>query len=236
MKGKIAIALAVVAMAALLTLQFLSNTKLRDENRALTERVAQLNQFRADSDSTAKPQPAAAPALADEQFRELLRLRGEVGTLKNRLAEQAAKKTLEPSPKPSQPENQSEPVDPEKQLALARLSFPRNWMMALLLYAQQNQGRCPTSFAQAAPFLPDYAKGETNLAPDQFEIVYEGSLVDLTNPANIIVIRQKEAWQSSDAGWHRAYGFADGHSEIYRAPDGNFGPWEQRHNYAPKDQ
>ncbi len=60
--------------------------------------------------------------------------------------------------------------------------------LAFSLYAQQNQGRCPITFDQAVSFLPDEAKGETNLTPDQFEIVYQGSLMDLTNRANIIVI------------------------------------------------
>jgi hypothetical protein len=103
-------------------------------------------------------------------------------------------------------------------------------MMAFIVYADQNQGQCPTSFDQAAAFLPDPGKNETNVAPDEFEIVYRGSLTDLTNASNIIVIRQKEARQSVvDGGWLRAYGFADGHSELHQATDGNFGPWEDQH-------
>jgi hypothetical protein len=36
-----------------------------------------------------------------------------------------------------------------------------------------------------------------------------------------------------DGGAHRAYGFADGHSEIHKAVDGNFQPWEQQHMIPP---
>jgi hypothetical protein len=235
-KRKVATSLVVVGVAALLISQFLSNTRLRDENRALSEQVAQLNQLRADSDQTAKPQPASTPALTDDQLRELLRLRGEVGMLRNGLAEQTARKARETNLQPSQPQNQSEPVDPQTQFALARLNYAKHWMMAFSLYADEHQGQCPRSFEQAASFLPDEAKSETHLTPDQFEITYQGSFLDLTNRAKIIVIRQKEAWQSPNAGWCRVYGFADGHSEVHRAADGNFGPWEEQHTCLPKGQ
>ena len=52
--------------------------------------------------------------------------------------------------------------------------------------------------------------------------------VDFTNEK-----REKEAWQTSDGGWARAYSFADGHSEIHKAVDGNFQPWEQQHLITP---
>ena len=71
------------------------------------------------------------------------------------------------------------------------------------------------------------------LAPEQFDIVYKGSLNEVTNPASLIVIREKDASQASDGGWFRAYGFADGHSEIHKANDGNFQPWEAQHMIPP---
>jgi hypothetical protein len=71
---------------------------------------------------------------------------------------------------------------------------------------------------------------------NQFEIVYQGALNEITNSAGTIVIREKEAWQSADGGWHRTYGFADGHSEIHKAEDGDFGPWETQHLQKPLAQ
>lgn len=55
----------------------------------------------------------------------------------------------------------------------------------------------------------------------------------MTSPQNVIVVREKEAWQATDGGWLRAYGFADGHSEIHSAADGNFQPLEAQHIAAP---
>ena len=39
--------------------------------------------------------------------------------------------------------------------------------------------------------------------------------------------REKEATRTLDGKWVRAYGFADGHSEIHAAPDGRFEEWEK---------
>ena len=76
-------------------------------------------------------------------------------------------------------------------------------------------------------FLPNTPK--YGLTPDRYEITYQGSVFELTNSPAIIVIREKEPWQTADGSWVRAYGFADGHSEIHKATDGNFETWEAQH-------
>ena len=117
---------------------------------------------------------------------------------------------------------------------MARLDFPKYWMLAFTLYAAQNQAQCPTNFEQAAAFVPqELATNMPSLATDRFEIVYQGALNAITNPQSIIVIREKEAVQGPDGAWRRAYGFADGHSELHGANNGDFGPWEEQHMLAP---
>ena len=74
---------------------------------------------------------------------------------------------------------------------------------------------------------------ETELTTDQFEIVYRGSRAALTNPGNIILVREKQAWQGPSGKWCRTYGFADGHSENHAEPDGNFDAWESQHPAPP---
>jgi RNA polymerase sigma factor (sigma-70 family) len=222
-------AFAVAGVALPLAIQNQSQARLRAENQALRQEASQLAQAAAENEhlSNLVVQANGAASLSREQMSELLRLRGEVGVLRRRLAE--APKAGERITQGPQPQPQSD-TQQERQMAMARRNYTRFWMMAFIVYADQNQGQCPTSFDQAATFLPDPGKNETNVAPDEFEIVYRGSLTDLTNASNIIVIRQKEAWQSVvDGGWLRAYGFADGHSELHQATDGNFGPWEDQH-------
>jgi hypothetical protein len=102
-------------------------------------------------------------------------------------------------------------------------------MVAFWQYAQAHGGQLPPDFESANSFVPEAVKTETGLTPEQFEIVYKGSLNEITNPQSLIVIREKEAWQSADGGWFKGYSFADGHSEIHKAVDGNFAPWESQH-------
>ena len=76
-------------------------------------------------------------------------------------------------------------------------------------------------------------RAQTNLAPEQFEIAFTGSVFGMTNLQNVIVIREKEAWPTLDGGWAKGYSFADGHFEIHKAADGNFQPWEAEHTITP---
>ena len=119
-------------------------------------------------------------------------------------------------------------------MGIFKMGYSQEWMKALTLYASQNRGQFPTNLDEALSFFPDELKGGTNLIPDQFEIVYHGSINDITNPQSIIVIREKEAWQTLDGGWVRDYSFADGHSEIHKAVNGNFQPWEAQHMISPE--
>jgi hypothetical protein len=120
-------------------------------------------------------------------------------------------------------------MEQQKEMGISKMTYTKGLMMALMQYAGQHSGQFPTNFDLAAAFAPMEVTGQTNLAPDQFEIVYQGSFNDLTNPQSIIVIREKDAWPTPDGAWVRDYTFADGHSEIHKAADGDFQPWEAKH-------
>ena len=237
--------IAVAAMAIPLTVQHRSQTRLQAENTQLRQQLQEL----AASNSTvssAVSQARVKPALSGNEERELVRLRGEVGTLKRQLAEAsgAQVKALSAS---STGDTDTNTAAYTKQVALARMTYTKEWMLAFFLYSEKNQGQFPTNFNQALPFWPNQKfttdSGEVTLPPDEsvggttqfglvptnYDIVYQGSINTLTNPQSIIVIREKDAWQAPDGGWVRAYAFADGHSEIHKAEDGNFLPWEQQH-------
>ncbi len=112
-------------------------------------------------------------------------------------------------------------------MGIARMNYTKYWVLAFHLYASRNHDQFPTSFGEALDFLPAKAKTETNLTVEQFEIVYQGALSNITNTASTIVIREKEAWPNGNGGWAKSYGFADGHSEIRGLADGNFDAWEK---------
>jgi hypothetical protein len=181
--------------------------------------------------------------MSQDQLNELLRLRGEVGVLKSQLVQ--ATRT---QPKPAQLSAQKSATQwkdqPQNQAAWVKMGHAKVWMGALFRYAQENDGRFPTNFTQAASFLatslqsvvdpgeavPDLADFQE--ATNHFEIVYRGSLNEVNDWAKAIVVREKEPWPSPDGGWSRTYAFADGHSEIHRAEDGNFTSWEEKHGLS----
>jgi RNA polymerase sigma factor (sigma-70 family) len=224
--------------------QHQNEAKAQEENRALREQVQKLAGDNERLSSQVAQALAASPSGAGEQERELLRLRSEVGNLRRQVAE-ASKAQAKNSNTPTQPPTETETaqLDQLKQAGIAKMNFTRRWLMALLLYAEKNQDRLPSRLEEAAPFLPGETQEEaTNqtavkygLTTDQFELVYQGSIKSLKQPQNIIVIREKQPWDGWAGGQARGYAFADGHSEIHVAQDGNFEPWEAQHTAPPPE-
>ena len=232
LKAGILGAIVTVGIVTPLVIHYRTQAKLRDKDAVLHQQNDQIAQLAAENERLSNLVGQANSSLGQEQSRELLKLRGEVGVLKGQLA--AAATVQERTKRASQAKAEADPVEQQKQMAIAKMGYTKGWMLAFMQYADQNQGQFPTNFDQAASFLSDEAKGQTNLWPDQFEIVYHGSLNELTNPQTIVVIREKEAWQTLDGGWVRDYTFADGHSEIHKAADGNFQTWEAQHMIPPQ--
>ena len=225
-------AIIIAGVATPLVIHRQAQAQLRDRDSAFQRQSDQLAQLTAENARLSNLIAHADTSVTQSQSSELLRLRGEVGVLKGQLAE--ALNLQERSKRAAQAQRENVPADQQREAAMARLNYPKHWMTAFLEYAAQNQGLCPTNFDQAIAFYSGRFKDQTNLMPDQFEIVYQGSFNDLPNRESIIVIREKEAVQSFDGvGWHRAYGFADGHAELHKAVDGNFQAWEQQRMIAP---
>src|SRR5450759_5263518 len=94
MKGKIGLVTAAVALgvALLALLAYRSNQQLREENRGLRMRIERLAQALEPSQSNPQPGGVAerASRLPEDQFTELLRLRGQVGVMRRQLDQQTA--------------------------------------------------------------------------------------------------------------------------------------------------
>jgi RNA polymerase sigma factor (sigma-70 family) len=79
---------------------------------------------------------------------------------------------------------------------------------AIREYARNNQDRFPTRFEEAAAFLSDRARNETNFTPAQFEIVYNGSMsntLKYAHPKRILLIRERQPWKNTDGNWVKLY-------------------------------
>ncbi len=238
-KFKIAAAVVVVAMAAAIIFQFQTNARLQQENQALREQLIPLDQLRADNERLTKMQNSADQSTDQKKTSELLRLRGEVTGLKRQLAEAAKLREQDKRSLPKPDENAKaaapEPLDPAQQLAMSKMNYGKQWMLAFIMYSSEHQGQFPASFDQAASFFQN-SSPDTNRTPAELQIMYLGTSAAITNPGSTIVIRGQQPWQTPDGGWVNDYGFADGHVEIHRENDGNFEAWEKQHVQLPPAQ
>ena len=93
-----------------------------------------------------------------------------------------------------------------REIAIQKLDAAKQGMLAFIMFADDNQNQLPTNFVQAATYMgTNMEQVETN-----FDITYEGSIANIANPAQTIVLKEKRAWQSIDGKWLKVYGFADG--------------------------
>lgn len=222
--------------------------ELRRDNAALQEKLAKAIQA-AEND----PRTAEIARLRAE-LSALRRQHAEAVAEANRMRE--AVRTASQARRASEPEDEPAP-DPEREAAktigIAKLNYGKHWAVAFILYAQEHGGRMPATLEEAASFFakdgadstpstvfdpaslsfnvttgPTDTPTTTAIRPDQFEIMYHGSIEQVPDPAKTIILREKEPFPAvGRPGLARTYVFADGHSEIYMARDGDFTAWEQ---------
>lgn len=230
-KLKIGIVSAVVVASVVtpLVLQHQARARLRGQDDSLGQQQTQLTALIEENKRLSDL--AASSLLSSNQPEELQRLRAEAAALQQPTSTVA---TLREENRRLQASVASPPTPLEmREEAIARMEFSKYWMLALIQYAGEHQDQLPTEFDQAKDFLPQQARAETNVTTDQFEIVYQGKWRDVKKPSDTIILREKQARQSPYGNWTRAYGFADGHSEIHSAADGNFEPWEKDRILTP---
>jgi RNA polymerase sigma factor (sigma-70 family) len=230
----------VAGAATPIVLQHQSQERLQQANQSLRQQIEQAVAQTEDL-SNRLHQALAAQAISQDQLSELLRLRGQVGALKKQISETAkatpASTRAAQAPAPSDGETEQEVM---KQQFIAKMNSAKMWMLAFHLYAEKNGGNFPGSYSEAASFLPEDARQETLheetlRSTNQFEIVYQGTVQSMTNPAMLIVLRENQATPAPNGGWARTYGFADGHSEVHRSDTGDFREWESQRMVSPAE-
>ena len=202
-------------------------------SRLRQEAIAQAQEIERD-DASHLLSSAELTRLQSQQS-ELMRFRAEVTELRRQLRETpaAAGPTRTPmAMREPQPEEQTD----VQTLGIAKLNVAKRWSLAFFHFAQANNGRMPTDFLEAERTYAELHKEVPAIAQapdvgsgDGFEITFQGKLDDIENPAQAIIMREKEPFHiEADGAAHRTYLFADGHSEVHRARDGNFERWEEQ--------
>jgi hypothetical protein len=227
----------VAGVAAPVVVQHQSLVNLRQQNEALRQQADQAAQLSEDNERLSNLVTQASNSLSDEQHRELLRLRGEVGQLRAQAKEiellkkanqqfQAAVARMREGSQNQTADTDSEQPTPAQRVSYAKMNDAKRLALGLLLHENDYTNQFVTSLEQIQPYLGTNQLTGTN----QFELVYQGFLRDVANPAQGIVLKETQAWPAPDgSGWRKTYAFADGHCEVHAAPDGSFDAWEKEH-------
>lgn len=236
--AKIKVALAAIALAGTTT-----GWIVAQRNSAELEReVVRMRQAMVVSDQageTDSSDSGADEARLRAERNELMRLRGEVTELRRQLRKTEAAPSV---PARKQGEAMIELTSEEqareqlKRIGIAKLNVARGWGLAFYKFAEANRDLMPADFQQAAANYPELSQelstilaesGVVGANGDGFEITFQGRLGDIENPAQAIIMREKEPFHvEPDGAAQKTYLFADGHSEIHKARDGNFERWE----------
>lgn len=219
------------AIAAILVIHQQSDRNLREKEALLQQQNEEMTQLAAENERLSNAVAHSQNAAGGDPS-ELLKLRGEVSMLRRqtnelgRLREEnrrLAAAASAPAPSPAQAEDPAR--EQQRQVAIAKMNDARQLMLALHMFAADNQNQLPSSLDEAKRY---FQASNPSTPTNQFEMVYHGSLQALTNPAATIVIREPQPF-SFDGRWFKTYGFADGHSEVHTEPSGNFDGWEAQH-------
>ena len=227
-------ALVVAGTATAIVIQHQAQTKLRDQSESLRQQITQLeanNEGLSNRLAAAGARPASFQSLPDGQSNELLKLRGEVGVLRQQASEasqkaQVAEQKLATllSAKAQFASHQSATMNAAKMLGLD-----------MRLYARDHDNQFPTN--RLYKLADDY--GTTNLLQNipPLELIDVG-LTKLNSQSqpdhpSMVVVRERLARQAPDGTWSRIYLFADGSVQTATSYDGNFDAWEKANTYAP---
>ena len=111
------------------------------------------------------------------------------------------------------------------------MNYGKSAIMSCMMQTRTNNGLFPSDFGQVVASLPEKMKSEADPTGDGFELLYHGAFKTLTtmsNPQDIIVIRQKQPTQYGNR-WAKVYVCADGHCEVHTQADSDFAAWENQH-------
>ncbi len=225
----------IIALIIGLIVQQRAQEKLRAENESLAQQIVQL---RTDNESLSNlvVQAKSSQSMPKEQFNELLKLRGEVGVLRNQAGQlgkiRAENQQLHEQISTTQNRSQFPSASQSEWHQTNTINAARLIGLGLIMYAGDNNNQFPTNFNQIANLLVGITNQTSGIGTDAFELVNPVSQV----AASAIILREQVPFQTTDGKWSRTYVFADGHAEVQISADGNFDGYEKQHLVPPPNQ
>lgn len=206
------------------------------------QQAEQVEQMQRDADERARQ----LATLRDENHRltrdtsDLLRLRRDIGELRSqtktyeeiRKENAQLRSSLDKAGQAQQTPTNNYPMWWRQKAPLVASILSKS----VLSYAAQNHGQLPKNVSEASGLFKDALQPDPVLQDESalaesaklFQLVFQGSNEGLTNGHNVILIRETVPQQRADGMFERAYGFADGHGEVWVSPDGNYSDKEAK--------
>jgi RNA polymerase sigma factor (sigma-70 family) len=229
-------AIAVAGATAAFVHQQTVQNKLRDQNESLQQQVAQLQTDNVNFSNRLAETGGDAQKLSDDQFNELLRLRGEVGGLRQQASEVA--KLRDENQQLQEAATQLQTSNDRMAFADSLAKFKGNEAQVInamkqvgladRIWAGDNNNQYAGSFDQMTNEL-----GGLYNSPllENIEFVNVG-IANPTQDLAMIIFREHNPRQCPDGTWHRVYCLADGSVQIAISSDDNFGAYERYDSVA----
>jgi hypothetical protein len=234
-KFKFAISALVVAGATTaFVIQNQAQEKLRAKNESLTQQIARL-QTDNENFSNQLANVVDSKKLSDDQFNELLKLRGEVGVLRRQVGE-IGKLREENQQLHAQATNKTQGFqlsekDYFRLQGMKNVDGAKEIGLGMLLYANDHNGLFPTN-------LIDQLVG-AELTTNNIEDINKFELLNADVPnahdkyPKMTVLREQVPRKYPKGAWERIYGLADGSVQTAYSDDGNFDAWEKANTSPP---
>ena len=232
-------AIAIAGVAASLVNQHQAQVKLREKGAAAGQQENQLAELEAEHQRLSILVVQANNSPGNDRLSELQKLRSQAEALRKQTNDLAKQREQNLTSQMTQAAWREESHPPEynhqlQEIAAGKSADSSALYMGLGDYAYRHHGRFPSSLDQIAPYLRKEHRSLTGT--NEFEIVYEGSLDELTNIPlrSVVLIRERQAWLAPSGKWARVYRLADGQPKIIESDD-NFQSWEAEHIIPPPD-
>jgi len=236
-KLKLAVSAVLIASAATAIVTQRQNLeKLHQQSALLQQQLAQLETEKADL-SNQLASAGNSSKLTDDQFNELLKLRGEVGVLRRQAGEFAQLQTQNQQlrSQASAGLNQTNQINPQDQFKLQEwhtMDALKQICLAMRIYAGDHGSQYATNFDQLKNELSGVTNFEGNIPLDAFEFMNVGQAND--SMPDVAILRERVARRMSTGySWEREYGLADGSVQTEYSDNGDFTGYEKQHSPPP---
>jgi RNA polymerase sigma factor (sigma-70 family) len=230
-------ALVIAGATTAFVVQYQTQIKLREENESLRQQMTQqISQLESENENLSNRLVAVGDSkkLSDEQFIELLRLRGEFGVLRQQTNEigrlREENRQLHAQFITAQNQSVRLPTKAEYEWYKTNTINTMKWLgLDMKEYAADHNDNYATNFNQ----LEEVVHSFTNypIGTNSVEFVNAG-LVSGDYP-RMIMFRELTPRKTPNGKWERIYGFADGSVWTETSEDGNFDAFERQHTVSP---